>query len=896
MKGKCITVILTLAVLLGLLLVPAMGISVSAGDPGATKATFLMPAEVKVLPGQAFAVDVTLYNPNTIKIYTACADMVWSTPAMLNVTGIDGISWPTELLKGWDNATGEVYVSAAGSIPSPYQNATNIAQCTVHFVAGSTEGTVTVSFTPAISGETVIYDVGSNDICNWSAMQNMTVIIGSPKLTVTKVGNGGVNANGVPLVFASSNTTNRSWNDNVTLAAIPAAGWEFSSWTGVDGPNAASTWEIMDNLAEDVTVTFTELPPILDVDPLSLDFSARFGNSNQSKTVEISNTGGGTLCWALGDPPTWTPGDVWSYWNTYDTYPPTVPFPNPYWSPLVPCAVNDTVLNLTVVSQDANYYYGFADWPITDPQRTASSIYGPLPVCMQNSSVVVNKCTLDYVSQLANLTIYLGGPNPGQALVTWSYNGCHGWPYYVGKTWTYTMTVTDVTGTTVHNAQAVVTGTATVGGFPCYVITHFAPTYPSGTIFMQQYWSNTVRNFVYQWDGGTFNAPPLDERSLLSFSVAAPPSAVPPAWLSFDKTHGSLGIGGSELLTVTANTSGLNVTPPLYTGSFDITAPGSIQVETVDVSLEVLPATTIDVMRNLPADAMDLDAETIGDVFDVWVNFTAPVNNFATIGLTDLAPAGWDVQTNVAWCSPVASWTMSPGNKAEYAWAGNATGYPVGTPFSAMYRVTIPATAKNGLNDWPNNDGTKAWAEYWFGAVGPYTSNVTGEWQKMVTIPGKVVGETRDVNADLLTTTLVVLSENPPEALDEPEDSDSSTAPDALYEVWADDTGQYWMEASKYCYFSLDTNTMPTPRNPLYALYIDFGTTAKLYAGSALDFEGDYGLVPKACTMSYAMKSVNHWLFVPVDGGLNSHSEWQLSVWKAMESVHSWQFPAGCNT
>ena len=395
---------------------------------------------------------------------------------------------------------------------------------------------------------------------------------------------------------------------------------------------------------------------------------------------------------------------------------------------------------------------------------------------------------------------------------------------------------------------------------------------------------------MYSWDGGTFNAPPLDERTLTGFSVAASPPAVPPAWLSFDKVAGSLGIGGSEDLTVTASTTGLAV--GTYTGSFDITAPGSIQVETVDVSLEVLPATTIDVIRNLPADALDLDAEYPGDVFDVWVNFTAPVDNFATVGLTDLAPAGWDVQTNVAWCIPAASWTMSPGNKAEYAWAGGATGYPIGTTFSARYQVTIPATAKNGLNDWPNNDGTKAWAEYWFGAVGPYTSNVTGEWQKIVTIPGPVVGETRDVNADLLTTTLVVLLEEPAVY----EDEDSSTAPDALYEVWADDTGLYWMEASKYCYFTLDTNTMPTPRNPLYALDIDFGNTAKLYAGATRDFEGDYGLVPKACTMSYAMKSVNHWLFVPVDGSLVAHSEWQLSVWKAMESVHSWQFPAGCNT
>jgi parallel beta-helix repeat protein len=305
---------------------------------------------------------------------------------------------------------------------------------------------------------------------------------------------------------------------------------------------------------------------------------------------------------------------------------------------------------------------------------------------------------------------------------------------------------------------------------------------------------------------------------------------------------------------------------------------------------EMTVTVTIDVMRNLPADALDLDAEYPGDSFYVYVNFTAPVDDFASIGLTDLAPAGWDVATDVSWCDPEASWTMSPGNKAEYAWSGP---FAKDQEFSAKYKVTIPATANNGINDWPNCNISEAWAEYWFGPDGPYAACITGEFEKLVTVPGKVWGETRDVNANLLTTTLVVLNEQPPD--DEPEDSDSSTAPDALYKDDADDTGLYWQQASKYCYFPLDTNAMPGTRNPWHDDYINFTDTTLLAAGYNLDFEGDYGLVPKACTMGYAMESVNHWLFVPVDGMAVPHPEWQLSSWKAMESVHSWQFPCGCN-
>ena len=159
--------------------------------------------------------------------------MVWSTPAMLGVTGIDGSAWPTQLASGWDNATGEAYYSASDSIANPFINTTNIAQCTVHFVAGSTEGVVTLSFTAAITGETVIYDVSTTDICNWSAMQNLTVKIGTPKLTVdvNPDGKGTVKANGV-LLAGDPNITYWAWNQNVTLLAVNSTqGWAFKNWT-----------------------------------------------------------------------------------------------------------------------------------------------------------------------------------------------------------------------------------------------------------------------------------------------------------------------------------------------------------------------------------------------------------------------------------------------------------------------------------------------------------------------------------------------------------------------------------------------------------------------------------------------------------------------------------------
>jgi len=167
---------------------------------------------------------------------------------------------------------------------------------------------------------------------------------------------------------------------------------------------------------------------------------------------------------------------------------------------------------------------------------------------------------------------------------------------------------------------------------------------------------------------------------------------------------------------------------------------------------------------------------------------------------------------------------------------------------------------------------------------------------KIVTAPGcGVVGETRDVNGALLHTVLVTLYETP--AVWEDDNSSSMVGNVTKYANCPDDTGYYWQNATRYGYYPVDTRPlvdggdMPPVRNPSYPDYIDLSTPELLFAGNVTNFVGDYGLVSKTVSMSYAGESVNHWLFTPVDEYGTPQPDWKLSNWKAMQSVHFWQFP-----
>ena len=869
MKSKFISLILAIAVVLAMVAVPA-AVSQVAASGGVTVA--ISPTPRYVLPGATFTIDAVVNNPlgNEVAMHAVRLNF---DPTYFIVNSVSLVDFTTDMAAPTiNNTAGRVDYDPC--MPTGKSiNKTTIISARINCTANSLEGVTPVSWvyitTPPPRLTKVTY--GATDYLeagNMSLMLNGSVIIGSPRLTVDVSPGlkGNVKINGV-IPGSYPNTTSWGWGVNVTLQAMNSVGgWAFVNWTGDLTGSTNPKVITMDSLTKNVTANFAELGPAIGLSPTSLSFVTYEGVNPTPETFDITNTGGQTLSWAIEPRPTWDVGDWWLLYNYYWDGANGTPAPN----------------NITMAvtgSSDCNYTASVDFVP-----DAARKIMGGINAVAKDATVLVDQRTLDYVQQIANMDVYLG-PNATAviATVTWEYFGDHGWPYYPGKSWSYNVTQdvkTAVGGYPVDHsvtpAYAMVTNftpITTAGGltFNCWEITHFlSPLDIPGTTFMQTYWSDEAQNFVQQWDAGTFDYPPLDIRSLLAYS-STPPAGMP-AWLSATPTTGALvGNGASETVTVSVDAAGLTVGD--YAGVITVTDPCASSA-TVDVSLQVKPATYIPSMRDLPGNALEYNQTYAGDTFDVYVNFTSSADGLNSIGLTDVAPDGWTVQVDKTWCTPNAYAVQVWGNKVEILWSGP---YSVGDNFSAMYKVTVPVTAKPGINTWevcPNM--TKASLEYYFGEDGPHKACISGEYQMMITVPGKVIGETRDVNAASLSDVDVTL-------LKEAEGAVASDASTPNYSNTAYRTGMYWEVSTKALYYTINmTGMVMLPAN-----WIDLSTPALLAVGKVFDFEGNYGLVPKACTMSYAMKSVNLWLFPPT-----AHPEWGISEWKAMDSIHSWQFPS----
>jgi len=128
------------------------------------------------------------------------------------------------------------------------------------------------------------------------------------------------------------------------------------------------------------------------------------------------------------------------------------------------------------------------------------------------------------------------------------------------------------------------------------------------------------------------------------------------------------------------------------------------------------------------------DAVHSGETFDVTVTFTAPVDKFNSIGLTDLAPDGWNVTVDETWCTPSADAISATDNKAEIAWYGEPeVGFNKDISFTALYKVTVPDDAELGI------DAFSGHLEYYVGEEGPYLENTTGGSQVEV-VGGSSIG------------------------------------------------------------------------------------------------------------------------------------------------------------
>jgi hypothetical protein len=282
-----------------------------------------------------------------------------------------------------------------------------------------------------------------------------------------------------------------------------------------------------------------------------------------------------------------------------------------------------------------------------------------------------------------------------------------------------------------------------------------------------------------------------------------------------------------------------------YSGNITINSNGGCNgAESKVGSINV--TVIMEAVRELPDFAL-ID----GDSFAVTINFTAPNDDFKSIGLVDDVPTGWTIQVDPNWCTPAADQANIVGDQAQYNWDGP---YSAGTPFSAVYQVSVPSGTDEDLYTF--SDGQLC---YSIGAVGACCVPVTGENEIDAILCAPVSGLTREVTCDILEGVAISIDGVGPVF------SDGS----GNYTIRASGPGTYTVNASKDG-FRTETQTVEVDCvNPV-----------------TINFQAGYGLIPCSPDIWYALDCVNLWKYPP-------GTECDLSMSNALAVINAWLYP-GC--
>jgi len=879
MKSKILTVVLTTAVLLGLLLVPAMSMSVpTVVGNGLDVGIEIHPSVAKVGFNTAFTADIVINNSASHAINAYVFNLTFPS-ALVTVEGVT-VNTSVFSIGGdpdWSNTSGWV-VLGKGKSGNTTLSSINVA--TISFKSKSSSGIAALNFLP--DPDTAVYDADtSSNVIDPARVVNATVKVGKANLVIAV-------SNGTTMDVSFPNTTNV--NRYTTLVAADIVNNTATALAQFcPAANRTALTIPVKLLYAYVTVNMSNYETLQQVAYMLSDLAGNGTYTLGSPVVQdyVYDPGHGNYS---------AVGNNWSY-NVTMTIPDLPPYPltatAQRWvvvtSQSAPVAVSScgvplgTVYCIHLVHSDAAPVDGNVTGNVTYEQWIANPyLPGPLNgtglVQIKDYATFTEDAAHGYAK--ATETSVLSGIHPaavasaskveiaGTGQVAPPYPNVTQWDWDAVKTLTATSQVpgwyfSHWTGDLYCTGNSI-TMDKDKAVFPNYC--QYPPILTNT--------GNTSLSFVCRCGGADPANQTLSIKNTGGYVVNWNASS-DAGWLTVvPPTSGSLSAGVSATITVHATCAG---SPGVYNGNVTITGSSSI---VIPVTLTVQEATTIDVCRVLPANATTTNATYPGMSFNVTVSWTAPVDEFNSIGLTDVAPDGWTVQADNSWCTPEASFNTSHGNKVEYLWADS---YNITTSFVATYRVTVPVTATPGINTWEVcANMTKAWLEYYYGRNESYSSCIGCDYQMVVTVPGYATGETRDVNTKLLPDTLVTLERSA-----SPVDTDEST-PDYSIKCW-NTGGDYWLLATKNRYDPLSTVVVGgiAPHNINLTPNIDWSTPYLLSQGAVIDFEGDYGLVPMACDMSYALRSVNLWLFWPT-----SNPEWGLTVWKAMQSVDSWQNPS----
>jgi len=302
----------------------------------------------------------------------------------------------------------------------------------------------------------------------------------------------------------------------------------------------------------------------------------------------------------------------------------------------------------------------------------------------------------------------------------------------------------------------------------------------------------------------------------------------------------------TDTIDVQIDTSDLIACPQNpYSGTITINSNGGCngpesKVGSINVTV------VMEAVRELPDFAL-ID----GDSFAVTINFTAPNDDFKSIGLVDDVPTGWVIQVDPNWCTPVADGANIVGDQAQYDWDGP---YSEGTTFSAVYKVSVPA----GTDEDPYTfDGGQLC--YSIGAVGACCVPVTGEDEITAILCAPVSGVTREVNCDILDGVEISL--------------------DGVGPVFSDGTGNYTIRASGPGTYTVNASKAGF-RSRTQIVDVDCVNPV------TLNFQAGYGLIPCSPDIWYALDCVNLWLYPP-------GAECGLGMSTILAVMNAWLYP-GC--
>ncbi len=258
------------------------------------------------------------------------------------------------------------------------------------------------------------------------------------------------------------------------------------------------------------------------------------------------------------------------------------------------------------------------------------------------------------------------------------------------------------------------------------------------------------------------------------------------------------------------------------------------------------------------------DTVTAGEEFVVTVIFAAPADRFHAIGLTDMAPAGWDVSVDVAWTAPQAMVAHTPeSDMVAYIWAGP---YAAGMEFTAVYRIKVPVDAEPGTYRFSGS------LNYYIEPhpAPSYEKAITGDIEvdvvqvAVVEMPVAtmvtIVGVTKEADGAILSGAVVILYRNG----------------EVIANVLSDENGDYEFEFSQFG----DYDVVVSKEGFRYEAQSISVAEAVVYN---LEFVGDHGLIPDAPSKSYVLACTNLWRF---DG-----SSSQLSTSRLLELISAWKYP-----